>query len=114
MKVELVVNGEAVDQKEIVADGEISKLKWDVEIEQSSWVAVRILPSVHTNPIWVVVDDKPVRASEKSAKWCRDAVDVCWSSKKGQIRESELESARKAYDKAAAIYDSIIEDSSVK
>ena len=114
VKVELVVNGEAVDQKEIVADGEINKLKWDVEIEQSSWVAVRILPSVHTNPIWVVVDDKPVRASEKSAKWCRDAVDVCWSSKKGQIRESELESARKAYDKAAAIYDSIIAESSVK
>ena len=114
VKVELVVNGEAFDQKEIVADGEINKLKWDVKIEQSSWVAVRILPSVHTNPIWGVVDDKPVRASEKSAKWCRDAVDVCWSSKKGQIRESELESARKAYDHAAAIFDSIIEESSVK
>ena len=52
--------------------------------------------------------------SEMCIRDSRDAVDVCWSSKKGQIRESELESARKAYDKAAAIYDSIIAESSVK
>ena len=114
MKVELIVNGEAVQQQEIAADGELSKLKWNVDIKHSSWLAVRILPSVHTNPIWVVVDDQPVRANRKSAKWCREAVDVCWNSKKNQIRESERKSAREAYDEAAAIYDRIIEESVVK
>jgi len=54
-----------------------------VDIPHSSWVAVRILPSVHTNPIWVEVAGKPVRASRKSAEWCLKAVDVCWDAGAG-------------------------------
>lgn len=109
--VEVVVNGEVVAKKEIEADGSTQSLEFDVEIDQSSWVAARILPSVHTNPVFVLVGDKPIRASRKSAEWCRKAVDVCWNSKKGRIRESEQAAAKTAYDQAREIYDRIIAES---
>ena len=71
-------------------------------------MAIRIFPSVHTNPVWVEVADKPVRPSRKSARWCRAAVDVCWQAKLGQIREAEREAAAAAYDEARAFYDAAI------
>jgi hypothetical protein len=109
--VELIVNGYPAAKKEITADGSLQSLSFDVDIDHSSWVAVRILPSVHTNPVFIEVGDKPIRASRRSAEWCRKAVDVCWNSKKGQIRESEQAAAKKAYDEAAAIYDKAITES---
>ena len=109
--VELIVNGQPVAKKAIVADGKVIPVSFDVDIKQSSWVAVRILPSVHTNPVFVVVGDKPVRASKRSAQWCLDAVDVCWNSKKNAIRESERPAAKKAYDEAAAVYRRILAES---
>lgn len=111
VKAELIVNGQAVESKEVLADGSIHDITWDVELKESSWVAIRILPSVHTNPIFVEVAGKPIRASRKSAQWCRQAVDVCWSSKKNQIRDSEKAAAKAAYDQAAEIYDEIIQQS---
>lgn len=114
VKVELIINGEAVQSKEIEANGIEHTIDWEVEIKESSWAAVRILPSLHSNPIFVEVAGKPVRANLKSAKWCREAVDVCWKSKRSQIRESEREAAKAAYDKAAKIYDAIIQETSEK
>ena len=98
-------------KKEIEADGSTQALEFDVDLKQSSWLAVRILPSVHTNPIFVEVDGKPIRASKKSAEWCRDAVDVCWNAKRGQIREEERPTAKKAYDEARAMYEVILKES---
>ena len=79
--VELIVNGQAVERQEIVANGEIVNLQFEVSIDRSSWVALRIFPSSHTNPVFVIVDGKPVRASRRSAQWCLDAVEVCWNEK---------------------------------
>ena len=110
--VELVVNGEVVATQELVADGQIQSFRMPVKLNQSSWVAVRILPSVHTNPIFVHVDSQPIRASAKSARWCIDAVAACWDSKRGQIRESEREAAKKAYDEAAEIYRQVLQEAS--
>ncbi len=109
--VELIVNGEAVKRQEIEADGSIQKLSWDIDLDRSSWVAIRILPSVHTNPVFAIVDDKPIRASAASAKWCRDAVDVCWERKRSQIRQSERAEAEAAYKKAREIYEQRISES---
>ena len=109
--VELIVNGQPVAKREIVADGSNQSLEFDVDLKQSSWLAVRILPSVHTNPIFVEVDGKPIRASKKSAEWCRKAVDVCWNAKRPQIRESERPAAKKAYDEAREIYEQILKES---
>lgn len=108
--VEVIVNGQVAATRELEADGEIVPLEFDVEIPYSSWVAVRILPSVHTNPVFVHVDGKPIRASRKSAAWCRDAVDVCWESKSTQFRASERDEARAAYEHARAIYAAIAEE----
>ncbi len=102
--VELVVNGHVAATQEIEADGSINELSFDVDIPHSSWVAVRILPSVHTNPIFVQVGGKPVRASRRSAEWCLKAVEVCWESKGKRIREEERADAKIAYDEAAKIY----------
>jgi hypothetical protein len=102
--VDLIVNGQAVARKLIPADGTLQKLEFDFEVRQSSWVALRILPSCHTNPIFVEVAGKPIRASRASAEWCSRAVDVCWNSKQRGIRESERAAAKAAYDNAREIY----------
>jgi hypothetical protein len=109
--VELIVNGQAVARQEIVADGELREIAFEHPIDRSSWVALRVLPSSHTNPVFVVVDGKPVRASKRSAEWCRAAVDRCWEMKQGAIREEERDTARKAYDVARETYDQIIAES---
>lgn len=101
---ELVVNGKAVARQEIVADGELRSVVFDYAVERSSWIALRILPSSHTNPIFVLVGDKPVRASRKSAEWCLRAVDQCWNQKMPQIRVEELLEAKQAYESARQAY----------
>lgn len=75
-----------------------------VTLDRSSWVAVRIMPSCHTNPVFVHVGGKPIRASQRSAAWCERAVDVCWTAKHERIRPAEREAARAAYDEAKAFY----------
>ena len=102
--VEVIVNGYPVARKEIVADGTQQDLSFDVKIDRSSWVAMRILPSSHTNPVFVVVGGKPIRASRRSAQWCLDAVDQCWKQKSRAYRASEIDAARAAYDKARTVY----------
>lgn len=106
--VELIVNGHAVQRRELVADGKINELTFEYTPKISSWIALRIFPSSHTNPIFVEVDGKPVRASKKSAQWCRDAVDVCWNQKVKLTRESEKEAAQAAYDVARQAYDKVL------
>ncbi len=111
--VELIVNGQAVETQEIVADGEIVPIQFETSIDRSSWVALRIFPSSHTNPVFVVVDGKPIRASRRSAQWCLDAVEVCWNQKVNRIREEERDAARKAYNVASQTYQKILEESDV-
>jgi hypothetical protein len=79
-------------------------LTFEVPLERSSWIAARILPSSHTNPIFAIVGGKPIRASRRSAEWCLNAVNQCWTQKAARIRASELEDARKAYDHAREVY----------
>jgi hypothetical protein len=106
--VELVMNGKPVDHKNIVADGNIRDLTFDVPVERSSWLAVRILGSSHTNPIFVLVDGKPIRASRKSAEWCLAGVNQCWTQKAPKISEKELPEAKAAYDHAREVYTQLI------
>jgi len=109
--VEIIVNGYPIARREIVADGKTIPMEFDVEIEHSSWVAVRIFPTVHTNPIFVEVGGKPIRASRRSAEWCIKAVDTCWNSKQNRIRTSEKAAASEAYNQARAIYAQILNES---
>ena len=109
--VELIVNGQSVETQTIEADGNINDLRFDWTPRQSSWVAVRIFPAAHTNPVFVEVDEKPIRASKRSAQWCLQAVDQCWSQKVKNTREHEKEAAAAAYDEARAAYRQILEES---
>jgi hypothetical protein len=102
--VELIVNGAPVARRTLVADGAVRELTFDVPVERSSWLAVRILPASHTNPIWVTVAGRPVRASRRSAAWCRQGVDQCWSQKARFIAAAELEQARADYEHARQTY----------
>lgn len=104
VEVEIIVNGLPVATRELEADGSTKALQFDIDIQQSSWVAARIFPSAHTNPVFIEVAGQPIHASQRSAQWCIEAVDACWDSKVGQIRESERPAARKAYDQAKAFY----------
>jgi hypothetical protein len=109
--VEIVVNGKAVARQTIAADGTVRELKFDVPIKQSSWIAVRTLPSAHTNPIFVVVGGKPIRASRQSAEWCLNAVNQCWTQKAPRISAAEFEDAKKAYEHAREVYRKLITES---
>jgi hypothetical protein len=108
--VELVVNSMPYARTEIEADGAFHELEFDHEIKHSSWVALRVLGSSHTNPVYILVDGQPIRASKKSAEWCRAAVDKCWQQKMPRIREEERAEAQAAYDSAREAYDRIIEE----
>jgi hypothetical protein len=106
--VELIVNGYPVARQMLARDGKERTLEWDARIEKSSWVAVRMFPGAHTNPIWVIVDDKPVRASRRSVEWCLRGVDQCWKEKERTYAPAEKEAARLAYEHARNVYRRIL------
>lgn len=111
--VEVIVNGQAVARQNILADGAVRAVAFDLPITQSSWVALRILPSAHTNPIFVTIADKPVRASRRSVEWCLRAVDQCWSQKWPKIAAPERAAAAQAYEHARQVYRSRLAESKV-
>jgi hypothetical protein len=102
--VEFIVNGAVAARKQVIADGAVHDISFDVPISRSSWVAVRILPAAHTNPIFVTVAGEPIRASRASAEWCRNAVHQCWTQKSPRIAVDQLGAARTAYDHAEEVY----------
>ncbi|NUM52379.1 MAG: CehA/McbA family metallohydrolase [Candidatus Hydrogenedentes bacterium] len=112
--VELIVNGKPVAREVIEADGKLRSVSFDCPIGHSSWIALRVLASSHTNPIFVTVNDKPIRASKRSAEWCRAAVERCWQMKALHIRDSERPAANVAYDRARAYYDRAIAESTAE
>jgi hypothetical protein len=111
--VELVVNGVAAEKKVLAADGTPRQVQFDTVIGRSSWVALRIMPSSHTHPVFVIVGGSPIRASRLSARWCRDCVDKIWEVKSPFMREGERPAAADAFDHARRIYEGIIGESEV-
>jgi hypothetical protein len=112
--VEVVVNGRPVDKKEIVADGHEQEVHFRVPVQQSSWLCLRIFPSSHTNPVFVTVGERPIRASRRSAEWCLKAIDQCWKQKRPLIREKERPEAEAAYEKARVEYRKIRDESAAE
>lgn len=109
--VELIVNGQPVAKQMLRADGKLRDLTFNTKINRSSWVALRIYPSSHTNPVFVKVGDQPIRASRRSAEWCLKSLEQCWKQKEKLIAAKELPQARKDYDHARAAYRKIIGES---
>ena len=109
-RVEVVVNGQVVASGDVPADGSSHDLEFDVEVTHSSWVAVRQFPQLHSNPVNVIVGDKPIRASADSARWCIETIHELWRNRSQRISEPERPAARAAYDRAIRRYQQIIRE----
>lgn len=102
--IEVIVNGAVVSTQTIPADGELHELRIPVDIQQSSWIAVRQFPQLHTNPVPVIVGAQPIRANRLSACWCAESVRILWKNRQRFIAEPERAAARSAYQRALDRY----------
>jgi len=103
--VEVVMNGMVVNSKYVPADGETHDLKFQVPVRESSWIALRHFPQLHTNPVNVIIGGKPIRVSRSSALYCAEAVKRLWKNRSKRIKESERAAAEKAYQRAIKEYE---------
>ena len=108
--IELIVNGHVADRRQVPADGMPHEVRFDVDINRSSWVALRQFPQMHTNPVQILIGDKPIRASRSSALWCAEAIQLLWKNRKRFIREQEQPAARAAYDRAIRFYNTVADE----
>ncbi len=95
LPVELIVNSYPVATKLVQNDGTEQQVRFEVDIPRSSWVALRIFPSAHTNPLFVIVDGKPIR-SRQSARWFLKGIDNLWKQKQWTYAETEQADAKAA------------------
>jgi hypothetical protein len=108
--VELIANGYPVEVQKIKTDGALQTLTFAApKLEQSSWLAVRVFPSAHTNPIWVKLNDKPVRVAT-SIEWCLASLEQCWREKARTYAPAEMGDARAAYDHARQVYQGMLNE----
>lgn len=108
--IEIVVNGNVTHRQTVPADGEPHDLTIEIPINQSSWVALRQFPQLHTNPVNVIIDNKPIRASSESARWCEETIHLLWKNRHRVIAKSERSEARETYDRAIERYRTIAEE----
>ena len=109
--VEVVINGRPVSSTRVLANGTLREVAFDVPVDRSSWIALRVLGSAHTNPIFVLIGERPIRASRRSAEWCLSAVDQCWSQKSRRLRGAVRDQADRAYEHARSRYRQILAES---
>jgi hypothetical protein len=112
--VEIVINGKAAAAKEIPADGNLHDLEFDVPVERSSWIALRQFPQLHTNPVNVLVGEKPIRVSRQSALWCIETIEQLWRTRQRSIADRERPEARAAFDAAVEKFRRIAAESPEK
>jgi hypothetical protein len=102
--VEVIVNGKVAATKQVPADDREHDISFDVAIERSSWVALRQFPQMHTNPVDVLVDGAPIRASRKSALWCIGTIEQLWRVRNGVIAPAERDEAQRTFQWAIERY----------
>ena len=105
--VDLIVNGNAVDRSIVVADGAWKDLSFEHHVNESAWLALRVFPSAHTNPIFTIVGGRPIQ-NKRSAEWSRRAVERCWKMKEGNIGPAERSAAFEVFERARDVYDGMI------
>jgi hypothetical protein len=110
-KVELIVNGVPVAAKTVPADDAPHDIEFSVPIAKSSWVAIRHMPTLHTNPVAVLVGGKPIRASRASAQWCVGVIEQLWRVRENNIIPAERAAAKETFGKAIEMYKKIAEES---
>ena len=106
------MNGQVVASEQVPADGESHELEFAIEINRSSWIALRQFPHLHTNPVNVIVTEEPIRVSADSARWCAESVELLWERRSHLIAEDERAAAAAAYRRAIETYRGIEEEAS--
>jgi hypothetical protein len=102
--VELVINGKAAASQWVPADDQIHDLTFTVPVSRSSWIALRNLPQLHTNPVNVLIAGQPIRASRKSALWCIDCIKQLWNARHTMIAPEERPQAEATFQRAIEQY----------
>ncbi len=112
VEVELIANGLPIGVQKLRADGELHTLTFaTLHLDRSAWLAARIFPSAHTNPIWIKVADKPVRV-KTSINWCATALEQCWKEKQRTYAAAEMEQAKADYEHARRTYRRLLDEAS--
>ena len=111
MPVEIVVNGKVAGRQNIAADGKLHELKFEVPVKESSWIAARVLPSAHTNPVFAMVGGKPVRASRGQRGVVLERRESVLDPEVAAHAAGELAEAKQAYDHAREVYRRLIRES---
>ena len=100
---ELIVNGNAV-RRWIILLMERFDLETDLSVDQSSWVALRQFPQLHTNPVEVILEGKPIRVSKGVLNGALKPSSNFGVREGHTIHESEQKPAKEAFDRALEIY----------
>ncbi|MGC6442788.1 MAG: CehA/McbA family metallohydrolase [Rubripirellula sp.] len=110
-EIELIINGYPVAQRRVDADGSKTRIEFDHNITKSCWVAMRVFPNAHTNPIYITVEDEPILGPAESIRWCQAGVEQCWKSKQNMYAIDEQADARSAYEHARRVYADLLQRS---
>ncbi len=110
-EIELIVNGYPVAQRRVDTDRSKTRIEFDHHITKSCWVAMRVFPNAHTNPIYITVDDQPILGSVDSIRWCQAGVEQCWKSKQNMYAIDEQADASSAYEHARRVYAGLLQRS---
>jgi len=118
--IEIVCNGKVVAKRQAtVSAGKSQELNMDLPVGESSWICARRMNSrghqSHTAPVYVMIGDSPVRASEEDAeyyaRWIENTLaniedDGPWR----KYFTENIGTVRDRYRRAADIYRKIAED----
>ena len=110
LPIEVIVNGYPVATRLVSSDGKAETLEIEANIQQSSWVAIRAFPHAHSNPIFIRVNDQPIRANADSVRWCLAGVEQCWKSKQRTYDQDEQADAKAAYEHARKVYAKLLSE----
>jgi hypothetical protein len=102
--VELVVNGKVAASQWVPADDRVHEVTFRLPVARSSWVALRNMPQLHTNPVNVLVGGRPIRASRKSALWCVGCIEQLWRARANTIDPGERPQAEATFHRAIQQY----------
>jgi hypothetical protein len=108
VNIELVSNGKVIASKPIVADGARRDVSFRVPIAQSSWVALRIMGAAHTNPVFVLINNAPVRGSRASVEWSMRSLLETYEARNASWSSYDAQHVHAAYEYAYTVYEKIL------
>ena len=113
--VEVVVNGRPVSSTRVPADGVLRDVAFDVRVDRSSWIALRILGSAHTNPVFVLIRWTPYsRVAAQRRLVLERGRSVLVAEITATRRRAVRDQAHVAYEHARGRYRQILSESDVE